>query len=1014
MKQCLLSILCLTLSLCAVGQSTVSGVVKAPDGSGLPGVTLLIKGTTNGGTTDVNGNYKITAPSDAVLVVSYIGYTTKEIPVNGQSTLDILLDEEATQLAEIVVVGSRAQGRTKLETPAPVDVINMQEVAAASPQVDLAQLLVATAPSFNAVRSQGGDLSSHVDPPTLRGLAPNQMLVLINGKRRHTSALLNGSQTGTFANAVDMSFIPASSVARVEILRDGAAAQYGSDAIAGVMNIVLKETKGKLTGNLTVGAFPNFGTPTFENNYGGLTEGERMLQNEVPRNVDGESYQFDANYGFDFGQDGFINITGLLRQDRPSVRATVLDYARYSTYNSSYLMNERTDANGNPEITNPELLTALAQGSYTNSAGQSFTAEQLSTNVGLMQARGISQYDVASYQGQPAINLGTIGFNMGTSLSPDFEFYANGDLSFKNIEGFSCYYRSPSWNSRSGAAGLYPNGFRPQMVTDQSNTYLTAGVTGNAGDFKIDVSNTFGKNAMDIGMINTINVTYGDLSPVDMDLGNHSFWQNTSNVDVSRFFPDVLEGLNVGVGAEMRVENYQINAGQLESYANGDAGVYYASELEELMVGPDGMPIENANSSPIVDSDGCPNKVFAYDVDGTTVKNWSQNNQCFAGFGINNEANEYRTVMGAYLDVEMDVTQRWLVAGAARLESYDDFGSVLTGKFATRYSVTDDIALRGSYSTGFRAPSLQELNYSQTFTYFVNTIPADATIYPNRSTQARVLGIGALQEETSTNISVGFAANIVEGLSLTVDAYDITIEDRIFQTDPFTASEAPVLEPLIGDGEAQFRVNGGTISSRGLEIVANYNTTMGPGTLGLTLAATFRENKFEEATVPALNTLLTDEEVAAKYVQRGPVGQFETGTPTTRLIGTVNYSLGRFSLMVRPSYFGKVTSLQSNMSNLKDVSASYDVFTETVPNLLDPEGNPIVDFADQEYSPELIFDLGLGYTISQNLQLTIGGNNVFNNLPDVIRYENRDFGLYSNYQQGSGGAYYFGRLGFSF
>ena len=1014
MKQVLLFCLGVFYITRLSAQTTISGVIKGTDGAGLPGVTVLIKGTSNGSTTDLDGKYTVSAPSDAKLVISYIGFGTQEIPINGQSIIDVVMEEEATQLSEIVVVGSRSQGRTKLETPAPVDVINMQEVAAASPQVDLAQLLVATAPSFSAVRSQGGDLSSHVDPPTLRGLAPNQMLVLINGKRRHTSALLNGSQTGTFANAVDMSFIPAASVERVEILRDGAAAQYGSDAIAGVMNIVLKESKGKLTGNLTVGAFPNFGTPTFENNYGGLTMGEAALQDEIPRGVDGESYQFDANYGFDFGNSGFINITGLLRQDRPAVRATVLDYARYSTYNSSYLLNERTDANGNPEITNPELIIAQSQGSYTNAAGQSFTTDELSTNYGLMQARGISQYDVASYQGQPAVNMGTIGFNMGTSLSPDFEFYANGDLSFKNIEGFSCYYRSPSWNSRSGAAGLYPNGFRPQMVTDQSNSYITAGVAGKAGDYKIDVSNTFGQNSMDIGMVNTINVTYGDLSPVDMELGNHSFWQNTSNVDVSRFFPEVLEGLNVGVGAEMRVENYQIHAGQLESFENGDAGVFYANELEQLLIGPDGMPIESAGSMPIVDSDGCPQKVSGLDSDGFTVKNWSQNNQCFAGFGTRNEANEFRTVVGTYLDLELDVTQDWLLAGAARIESYDDFGSVLTGKIASRYSIADGFALRGSYSTGFRAPSLQELNYSQTFTYFVNTIPADATIYPNRSTEARVLGVGALQEETSTNISLGFAAEITQGLSLTVDAYDITIKDRIFQTDPFTAAEAPVLRPLIGDGEAQFRVNGGTISTRGIEIVTNYSTSLRTGDLSLTLAATFRENKFEEATVPSLNTILTDEEVAAKYVQRGPIGQFETGTPTTRLIGTATYKFGRFSVMVRPSYFGKVTSLQNNMSNIKDVSATYDIFTETIPDLTDAEGNPIVDYADQEYSPELIFDLGLGYTISENLQLTVGGNNVFNNLPDVIRYENRDFGLYSNYQQGSGGAYYFGRLGFSF
>ncbi|MEM9328595.1 MAG: TonB-dependent receptor [Bacteroidota bacterium] len=994
----------------ATAQSTVTGVIKDPSGSTLPGVNVLIKGTATGAISDIDGKYALSAPSDGTLVFSSIGFETQEIPINGRFTIDLSLVPSTSELAEIVVVGSRSQGRTKLETPAPVDVIDVTEAAAVSPQLDLSQLLVATAPSFNAVRSQGGDLSSPVEPPTLRGLAPNQMLVLINGKRRHTSALLNGSQTGTPANAVDMSFIPMAAVDRVEILRDGAAAQYGSDAIAGVMNIVLKESAGQLTGNLTVGGYPNMSTPKFENDYGGLTAGEQILQDEIPSGMDGENYQFDANYGFNLGSKGFLNITGLLRQDRPTVRATVLDYARYSTFNSSYLNNERTSPDGRPMITNPELLIAQANGTYNG-----FTPEQLSTNVGLMEARGIQQYDVASYQGMPAVNMGSMGFNMGIDITPDFEFYANGDIGFKNIEGFSCFYRSPSWNSRAGAAGLYPNGFRPQMTTDQSNIYVTTGVNGSVGDYRVDISNTFGRNAMDIGMINTINVTHGDLSPVDMDLGNHAFWQNTSNVDVSRFFGDVLAGMNVGAGVEMRVENYSISEGQPESYGASDiAGVFYADELDQLLVGPDGMPLENQNSTPIVDSKGCPQVVQPYDRNGTLVKNYSQGNQCFTGFSSDNEANEYRTVTGAYLDVELDITKSLLIAGAARVENYSDFGNVLTGKVAARYSITDDIALRGSYSTGFRAPSLQELNYSHTFTYFVNTIPADATIYPNRSSEARVIGIGALQEETSRNLSIGFAAQLFDGFSLSVDAYDITIEDRIFQTDPFVASEAPALRPLIGDGEAQFRINGGTISTRGIEIVANYSKQIGKGQFAATLAATFRENIFEEATVPDLNTELTDEELAAKYVQRGSIAQFETGTPTSRLIGTLNYNIGRFGFMVRPSYWGEVTSRQNDLSNIKDINADYNVLTETIPNLLDAEGNPVIEYADQTYGAELIFDVGISYQLTKNLSLTAGGSNVFNNLPDVIRYENRDFGLYSNFQQGSGGAYYFARMGFSF
>lgn len=1006
MKRFYQSFLIIFFSCClytqGFGQTKISGIVSAEDGSPLPGVNVMIKGTALGSITDFDGKFSLQAEPEDVLVFSFVGFGKKEVLIADKTYITIALKEDATQLNELVVVGSRGTARTKIETPAPVDIINIGEMKSVMPQQDLAQMLVATAPSFYAVRSQGGDLSSHVTPPTLRGLAPNQMLVLINGKRRHTSALLNESQTGTYANAVDMSFIPSASVASVEILRDGAAAQYGSDAIAGVMNIILKESTGQFTGSLTMGAYPNFGTPKFENDYGGLTKGEQMLQKEVPKKMDGETYQFDANYGIGLTNGGFLNITGYLKQQKPAIRATVLDYARYLTYDDAYLNNQRTDKNGDPMITNPELLYALANGNYNG-----YTADQLQTNVGLLKARGLTQYDVSSYLGYPAVNLGGLTYNFGTPLSGNFELYSNGSIGYEYIEGFSCYYRSPSWTSRAGSFGLYPNGFRPQMISTQTNTTSVVGVKGKIGDYVFDFSNTFGRNVMDIRMNNTINITYGNQSPTSMYLGQHSFMQNTANIDVSRYFGQVLKGLNVAIGAEMRVENYQIVRGQEESWSDGDAGIYTPTTTDALLVGPDGMPLEDINSAPIVDANGKPLVVQPYQE--TIVKNYSQGCQCFAGFGPDNEANEYRTVMGSYLDVELDVTEKWLVAGATRIENYSDFGSVLTGKVATRYSLWDNIAVRGSYSTGFRAPSLQELNYSQTFTYFVNTIPADATIYPNRSTEARVLGIGSLKQETSTNLSFGFAAEFSKKFTLSIDAYEIEIKNRIFQTDPFTAAEAPVLQPLIGGGEAQFRINGGTISTKGIEIVSSHTESIGQGSLNITIAATFRKNKFEKATVPSLNTLLTDEELAEKYVRRGNIAQFETGTPSARIIGTVTYSIGKFNFMVKPTYYGKVKSKANDEAELvTNMKADYDVYTETIPTSGD------VGYPDQTFGAELVWDLGIAYAINSKLSLSVGGNNVFNNLPDIMRYELRDFGLYSNYQQGSGGAYYFTRLNFNF
>jgi iron complex outermembrane receptor protein len=223
----------------------ITGTVVDDQGVVLPGSDVIIKGTTKGATTNFDGEFTIDAPADAVLMFSSLGFGKKEVPVDGQTSINVTLEAAAEQLLETIVIGSRGKPRTALDTPVPVDVINIAEQAINMPQQDLSQMLAASAPSFTAFQSGGGDLSSFVSQPSLRGLAASQVLVLVNGKRRHTSAILAGNQTGTPGPAVDMSFIPNIGVERIEILRDGASAQYGSDAIAGVINMVMKKGTGK-------------------------------------------------------------------------------------------------------------------------------------------------------------------------------------------------------------------------------------------------------------------------------------------------------------------------------------------------------------------------------------------------------------------------------------------------------------------------------------------------------------------------------------------------------------------------------------------------------------------------------------------------------------------------------------------------------------------------------------------------------------------------------------------------
>lgn len=963
-----------TITITAFAQTrTITGkVLSATTNDPLPGINIYFKSEPSRGTvTDTQGSYTLQAATGDVLVFSGVGLKSIEVTVGTQSVIDTSLEDEASELNEVVVTGTRNVGRTVLETPVPVDVIAIKDIMGDLPQIDLGQMLTVLAPSFSAIRSQGGDLDSHVDPVQLRNMAPNQILVLINGKRRHTSALLiTGTAVGSPSTSVDMMTIPAISIERVEILRDGAAAQYGSDAVAGVVNIILKKGTGKLTGSLTGGGYSNTG-----NDQGELTD--------TAGGADGFNYQFDSNYGFNIGNKGFINISGQVTQRRPTLRPFVNNWG---FYDETYLKNLRTDKYGNPVITNPELIAAQAAGNTT-------LAESLQTEDGIMAARGLAKKDFAVYAGMPAITMGSTYYNAGYELNPTTTLYAFGGASYKALKGFSCYFRRPMQTDRFSYL-LYPNGFRPQMTSNTSDVSTTVGIKSKIKDFSVDFSNTFGRNKMRIGMVNTMNASYGSNSPVNQFLGTHQFTQNSTNLDLSKYFKGVMKGLNIAFGTEMRIENYKIMAGQEESYTYGDGGTLTVPAAG-LLVGPDGKPLEDANSVPIVDSNGDPLSVFAGQQ--VIVKSLSANCQCFAGFGPKNERDEYRTTMAAYADAELEVTDALLVTGAVRLENYSDFGSVSIGKASARYSIGKTFSLRASIASGFRAPSLQELNYTHTATAFVpdeNGIPQplDVTTYPNNSTAARVLGIQVLKPELSKTFSFGATLQPTPGFEVTVDAYQVDVDDRIFRTGYFNAGEVGNnYDEVIGGGEAQFFVNGGDVRSRGMEIVGNYTVGLtSSSSLTFNLAGIFNKNTILARNVLDLNVEnLDDEQIVNKYLSRDVIGQFETGTPRRKVIGSVFYKVGRFNAMLRGTYYGKVTE-----RSISD----------------DGAGN----FFDQTFSAQTIFDASLGYDITPALKLSIGGSNIFDKYPDILRTENQGFYLYSNNQQGSNGAYFYGRILFSF
>ncbi len=974
MKSTLLLLILFIIALpsASAQETEITGQVLASDKTPLPGVSVVMKRNPAKGTvTDAEGKYQISGVPGDVLVFSFIGFKTQEMKVGSSSKIDLAMEESLQELSELLVTGTRSVGRTELETAVPVDVFSIQDVMGNLPQIDLAQMLAILAPSFNAVRSQGGDLDSHVDPAQLRNLAPNQTLVLINGKRRHTAALLiMSTAVGSPSTSVDLMTIPASAIDRVEILRDGAAAQYGSDAVAGVINIVLKKGTNVLSGSFTGGGYLNSGGEA-----GDLT---------TKSGPDGYNYQLTANYGFDIGTKGFLNMSGEITQRRPTLRPFVNDWG---FFDDSYLNNERTDKYGNPVITNPELVAAQA-------AGNEALIESLKTQEGIMAARGLTHDDFTVYAGMPAITLGSVFYNSEIQLSPTTTFYAFGGLSYKYLQGYSCYFRRAAQTDRFNYL-LYPNGFRPQMTSNSSDMSTTVGLRSQAGAFNMDFSNTFGRNRMRIGMVNTFNASIGSNSPVNMNLGTHSFTQNSTNLDFSRNFKTVLKGLNIAFGAEMRVENYKIIKGQDESFAFGDAGILTVGK-DGLLVGPDGKPLEDGSGNPIVDENGNPLAVERGEQ--VVVKSLSANCQCFAGFGPKNERDEYRTNLAAYFDAELDITKDLLLTGAVRVENYSDFGQVLTGKVATRYSILDNLSVRGSISTGFRAPSLQELNYTHTATAFIPDVngvpqPVDFTTYPTNSTAARVLGINELSQERSSSFGLGLTYQLAQKLDVSIDAYQIDVKDRIFRTDNFNAGEVGNnYDEVIGaQGEAQFFINGADVRSKGIEAVVNYITQLsGRTSLTFNIAGIFAKNEIMKRNVADLNVAnMTDEELVNKYLNRQVVGQFETGTPRTKLISFLNLDVSKFSFMVRGTYYGKVTELSTST---------------------DGAGN----YYDQTFSSQVVTDLSIGYKLSPNIRLSVGGNNIFDKYPDILRPENQGFYLYSNNQQGSNGAYYYGRVMFNF
>ena len=758
-----------------------------------------------------------------------------------------------TPIQSVSVVGSRRATSSSTDTVVPVDIIPMSKSTEQGGQFDLAQTLTYISPSFNSTRQSGSDGADLVDSAALRGLGSDQTLVLVNGKRRHTTALVNlfgarnRGNTGT-----DMNTIPLLAIKDVQVLRDGAAAQYGSDAIAGVIDIGLKKSKGCEA-------------------IAGFSEYSKR---------DGKNYLTSAYCGVEIGNGGVLGVTG-----------EYLDRGR----------SNRADAD------NPRII------------GDTKTKNQTVYLNGEL----------------PTVGTGKLYFTAGAQTrNASSAAFARGGIGSDDI---------PSRNS----AAMYPNGFVPFINADIDDRYATVGHRGTVGDWNMDVSQTYGYNKMKYNISHTINASIANkdllaggkgISPDQFDAGGFSFQQLTTNLDLNHYYDGIVgDGLNVAFGAEYRSENYKIFAGEPGSYNDVD-GIGFGG---------------NAGS------------------------------QGFPGFQPADQVNAKRHSTAAYLDLEADLSKAVKLQGALRYEKFSDFGSTVTGKLAGSVRVADSVLLRGSGSTGFRAPSLQQVYFSSTFTDFIGGVPTDVVLAPNGGAVANAAGIPKLKEEKSTSFTLGTTWTPNAAVSVTADLYDIKIKDRIVLSGRFNADTYPALAERLaklGVGEAQFFVNSVDTKTQGLDLTASHKTSFGSNKLTTFLA--LNVSKTEVTGIHAPASLKGFEDVLLSEKERLYI---EQGAPRSKATLGFDYVTGPWESDLKIIHFGPQTL------------GTFDGTAAGVPN--------------QHYESKTSADLSFTYTINKNMKFTFGGNNIFNVKPTSQNPDETDNGFkYESVQFGLNGASYFGRL----
>ncbi|HEX8513605.1 MAG TPA: TonB-dependent receptor [Allosphingosinicella sp.] len=890
-------------------------------------------------------------------------------------------DAQPAPDSTIVVTGTRRSDRTIADSPVPVDVIGSEAIIN-SGQTETNKILNQLVPSFNFPQPSIADGSDALRPATLRGLSPDQTLVLINGKRRHVSSLLNINGTvGRGSAAVDMNLIPGLAIGRVEVLRDGAAAQYGSDAIAGVINIQLKNSSSGGRASVTWGKYYttidnvanvtglqlNGGQPQLDpadNRYLlANTNGDREAR-------DGRQLSMGVNVGIPMGPNGYFNVTAEFR-DR-----------------------DRTNRAGFDLRPN-----------YNRPAPPAFDPREADFNR--LQFR-FGDPDTVDYN---------LFANFGMELGEDVELYGFGSYGHRDTVSAANYRQAGSVQNRDFSAlapnqapnaanfvALTPDGFLPLIDTDLDDFATTVGLRTTLAGWKADLSFGHGQNSFDYTVRNSLNTSFGPQSQKVFDAGGLFYAQDIANLDFSREFAigGFAKPLSVAAGAEYRKENFEIRPGELQSFATGP---FFKASFTTTA----------ANCTTQQGGFNATSGVCSFP--GRAAPAGTQG---FPGIPASSATDVGRHSWAAYVELDADPIEGVTTTIAGRYEHFSDFGSTWNGKFAARWEPVEGYAVRGSVSNGFRAPSLHQQFFTTTSTNFIGGLPVDISTLAVSSPVALALGSKPLEPEKSINVSLGATANPMRGLTITADVYQIEIRDRIVLTENLgaagsgTAAQNTAVKAILDAngfqsvGAARFFINGLDTTTRGIDVVAVYRTRMaGLGNWSLSAAYNYNETKIDER-LNALGPLAT----IPGLVLFGRVEglRFTDGQPRDKIVFSADGELGAFGITARTTRYGKVLSpgaaapLAPNALSL---------------TALGPD--------DIQLKAKWITDLELRYKAFDRLELAIGANNLFDVYPTRSPFGPRPAsigGVYPANQQyipfsifspfGFNGRFLYGRVGIEF